>query len=75
MAGITRATAPYHLAVATFRRQLVEKTLREHDGNRSRTAAALGLQRTYLCRLIRVHRIDVPAEHERVTYMPPRSAR
>jgi len=36
----------YHAAVARFKRQLLELTLEMHDGNRTRTAKALGLERT-----------------------------
>lgn len=75
MAGILRVDAPYHRAVAAFRKQLVEAALRKHRGNRSVAARQLGLQRTYLCRLIREFGIDVPPDHDRLTYMtmPPKA--
>jgi DNA-binding NtrC family response regulator len=57
---VARAGAPYHSALAAFRRGLVEEALISSGGNRSRAAAALDIQRTYLLRLIRELRIDVP---------------
>ena len=43
----------YHGAVSAFKRRLIEATLHEVRGNRTHAARALGLQRTYLLRLIR----------------------
>lgn len=43
----------YHEAVARFKITLIEQTLEKHQGNRTHAARELGLQRTYLCRLIR----------------------
>ena len=43
----------YHGAVSEFKRHLIEATLHQAGGNRTRAARALGLQRTYLLRLIR----------------------
>jgi DNA-binding NtrC family response regulator len=43
----------YRAAVADFKRQLITTALLRHGGNRTHTALALGLQRTYLLRLIR----------------------
>jgi DNA-binding NtrC family response regulator len=43
----------YHEAVACFKREFLRQMLAAHGGNRSRTARALGLQRTYLLRLLR----------------------
>lgn len=50
----------FHGAVWEFKRRLIETTLREFGGNRSRAARALGLQRTYLLRLIRDLGVAVP---------------
>jgi len=50
----------YHEHVREFRKRLIERTLVEHGGNRSRTARALGLQRTYLLRLIRELDVQAP---------------
>ena len=43
----------YHGAVSEFKRRLIEATLHQMQGNRTHAARALGLQRTYLLRLIR----------------------
>lgn len=43
----------YHGAVSEFKRRLIEATLQAARGNRTHAARALGLQRTYLLRLIR----------------------
>jgi hypothetical protein len=51
----------FHGAVSQFKRRLLEATLTRLGGNRTRAARALGLQRTYLLRLIREFGIDVPA--------------
>jgi hypothetical protein len=42
-----------HVAVSAFKRQLVLDALASTDGNRSRAAAALKIERTSLLRLIR----------------------
>jgi DNA-binding NtrC family response regulator len=46
-------TIGYHGAVSDFKRRLIEATLHQVRGNRTHAARALGLQRTYLLRLIR----------------------
>lgn len=51
--GPAADTAGYHDAVHAFKRHLIEATLRAVQGNRTHAARALGLQRTYLLRLIR----------------------
>ena len=54
----------WHEAVRTFKRALIEQTLARTLGNRSQAARVLGLQRTYLLRLL--HDLDVqapPARH------------
>jgi DNA-binding NtrC family response regulator len=51
----------YQRAVEAFKRQFLSETLRAYHGNRTRAAQAIGLQRTYLLRLIRDLRISVPA--------------
>ncbi len=50
---ISSQTASYHGAVSEFKRRLIESTLDQARGNRTHAARALGLQRTYLLRLIR----------------------
>ena len=55
-----RPVVGFHGAVSEFKRRLIEATLTQMGGNRTRTARALGLQRTYLLRLIREFGITVP---------------
>jgi len=50
----------FHGAVSEFKRRLIEATLTQLGGNRTRTARALGLQRTYLLRLMREFEVRVP---------------
>jgi DNA-binding NtrC family response regulator len=50
----------YHGAVCDFKRRLIEATLLQMRGNRTHTARALGLQRTYLLRLIRELGVAAP---------------
>src|SRR5262245_47320573 len=50
----------FHGAVLEFKRRLIEATLSQLGGNRTRTARALGLQRTYLLRLMREFGVDIP---------------
>jgi DNA-binding NtrC family response regulator len=47
------SSASYHGAVSDFKRRLIEATLQQAQGNRTHAARTLGLQRTYLLRLIR----------------------
>ena len=50
----------YHKEVENFKKQLLQTTLEAHSGNRTYAARALGLQRTYLLRLMRDFEIHVP---------------
>ena len=50
---IVTAPATWHAAIAAFMRALIERALADAGGNRTRAARALGLQRTYLLRLMR----------------------
>jgi DNA-binding NtrC family response regulator len=50
----------YHGAVSDFKRRLIEATLHQMRGNRTHAARALGLQRTYLLRLIRELGVAAP---------------
>ena len=52
-APIVTAPATWHAAIAAFKRALIERALADAGGNRTRAARALGLQRTYLLRLMR----------------------
>ncbi len=57
----SEAPAAFHEAVVAHKRQIIREALRRSGGNRSRAASALGLQRTYLSRLIKelqVHEKD-----------------
>jgi two-component system, NtrC family, response regulator AtoC len=47
----------YHEAIDDYRRELILKTLAQTQGNRAAAAKLLGLQRTYLSRLIKTLRI------------------
>lgn len=58
----------YHGAVCEFKRRLIEATLHQVQGNRTHAARALGLQRTYLLRLIRDLGVAAPPP-------PPRRGR
>jgi DNA-binding NtrC family response regulator len=58
--GVAPATG-FHGAVTAFKRRLIERTLTELGGNRTRAARALGLQRTYLLRLMREFGVHVPS--------------
>jgi transcriptional regulator with PAS, ATPase and Fis domain len=48
----------YHEAIDAFRKQLIEKALIESEGSRVAAARALGIQRTYLSRLLKTLRIN-----------------
>jgi hypothetical protein len=50
----------YHGAVSAFKRRLIETTLHQARGNRTHAARTLGLQRTYLLRLIRELQVAAP---------------
>ena len=50
----------YHQGVEAFKKQLLQTTLEAHRGNRTHAARALGLQRTYLLRLMRDLEVRVP---------------
>ena len=58
----------YHGAVSDFKRRLIEATLHQVRGNRTHAARALGLQRTYLLRLMRDLAVAAPPP-------PPRGRR
>jgi DNA-binding NtrC family response regulator len=50
----------YQKAVDEFKRRFLTEKLVEHGGNRTRAAKALGMQRTYLMRLIREFGLQIP---------------
>src|SRR6185436_10999720 len=45
----------FHGRVEAYRRELLRQTLAEAGGNQSEAARRLGLQRTYLARLVKKH--------------------
>lgn len=57
---VPAAAKTFHGAVMEFKRRLIESALCEEGGNRTRAARALGLQRTYLLRLMREFGVNVP---------------
>jgi transcriptional regulator with GAF, ATPase, and Fis domain len=60
--------AQWHEAIRQFKRTLLEQALARANGNRTHAARALGLQRTYLLRLIRDLGIEIsPACHDDAT--------
>jgi DNA-binding NtrC family response regulator len=71
-----QVSAPgYHGAVSDFKRRLIEATLHQARGNRTHAARALGLQRTYLLRLIRELGVAAPPPAPRRGHsaaVPPR---
>jgi two-component system, NtrC family, response regulator AtoC len=52
------ASLSYRKEIEAYRRELILKALSQAQGNRAAAAEALGLQRTYLSRLIKSLRID-----------------
>lgn len=44
---------PYHESVEGHKRHVIEEALKRTEGNQTQAAELLGLQRTYLARLIR----------------------
>jgi DNA-binding NtrC family response regulator len=61
----------YHGAVCDFKRRLIESTLHQMRGNRTHAARVLGLQRTYLLRLIRELGVSAPPPAPRRGAGPP----
>ncbi len=51
--GTSLPAESFHAQVEEFRKRLIRETLARHGGNQTKAAQALGLQRTYLARLIR----------------------
>jgi DNA-binding NtrC family response regulator len=60
VASDDRCAISFHGAVSDFKRRLIEATLARAHGNRTHAARALGLQRTYLLRLIRELGVTAP---------------
>jgi len=55
----------YHDAIRNFKREFLLQRLAAHGGNRTRTARAIGLQRTYLLRLLREFGLNQPGNGRR----------
>jgi DNA-binding NtrC family response regulator len=53
---------PYHDSMKEHTRTVILRALRDEHGNQTKAAARLGLQRTYLARLIRQY--DIPTDSE-----------
>ena len=51
--GPEESGSTYHKAVLQFKRELLRSALAQTNGNQTRSAEALGLQRTYLSRLLK----------------------
>ena len=49
----------YHEAIDQYGRHLVEQAIRHAGGNQTKAAEALGLQRSYLARLVKQKNIEV----------------
>jgi hypothetical protein len=50
----------FHEKVEDFKRWLIENSLRQTGGNRTEAAQRLGIQRTYLMKLIRDFEVSMP---------------
>ena len=63
--AVVDAPFGYHCAVSSFKRRLIEAALHDAAGNRTHAARVLGLQRTYLLRLIRDLHVAAPPPPDR----------
>jgi len=52
-AAVVERAGGYHSEVQSFKRRLLREALERHGGNQTKAAEALGLQRTYLARLLK----------------------
>jgi DNA-binding NtrC family response regulator len=52
----------FHSLVTEAKREILEKALLDHRGNRTHSAATLGVTRPYLQKLIRQLHVDVPGQ-------------
>ena len=69
---VVPSDCPLHEAVRQFKRDLITMALEAAGGNRSEAARRLGIQRTYLHRLIRELQIEVPPPRGRPDRPAPR---
>ncbi|MET0152218.1 MAG: helix-turn-helix domain-containing protein, partial [Candidatus Binatia bacterium] len=51
--GADATIGPFHASVDTYKKDLIRRALDQAKGNQTRAAELLGLQRTYLARLIK----------------------
>jgi DNA-binding NtrC family response regulator len=58
------APGSFHDRIETFKRELIRRTLEKTRGNQTRAAELLGLQRTYLARLIKNLGLRTPGSAE-----------
>jgi transcriptional regulator with PAS, ATPase and Fis domain len=66
--GAAASEGNYRLAVRQFKLALIDRALREADGNRSRAAGMLGMHRSNFLRMVR----DLEAEANAARPTPPR---
>ena len=64
----------YHSLLAAFQTELIRRALAATNGNRTHAARLLGLQRTYMLRLMRDRGIDVPLPKGRSGRVTPMAA-
>ena len=69
---VVSSNCPLHEAVRQFKRELITMTLEASRGNRSEAARRLGIQRTYLHRLMRELEIQVAPGRGRSDRTAPR---
>ena len=74
-APVSDAVESYHDAVHRFKREFLSRMLAAHGGNRTWTARAIGLQRTYLLRLIREFGLNQPSNGKPGISLPSVSSR
>jgi DNA-binding NtrC family response regulator len=67
---VNKPVEHYHDAVRIFKREFLLQTLAAHNGNRTRTARTLGLERTYLLKMIRDLQLKKEADGKRVGNVP-----
>ena len=66
VAALGQLAPRYYDAVRQFKRLLLIETLVAYSGNRTHAARALGLQRTYLLRLMGEYGIRVPRSADQI---------
>jgi DNA-binding NtrC family response regulator len=56
--ALPMAAGDFHAQVAAYKRALVEATLQQAGGNQTQAAKLLGIQRSYLWRLLNAHETE-----------------